>query len=162
MDGAEAMKIIETVDLGVISQHEKKTGANVTLGGYHMDRCCPLAEFQLLRCVLELDDIERLFVLNDFAKFTAGSCRLKSVLSDAASNQRVAAFSNGRVDLRKAPNLELLIVSANADDGPLLIIDGNHRAIWQYLAYSSIHAVPAFICVHSRINEWGYMPIAAR
>lgn len=41
MDGAEAMKIIETVDLDVIRQHGKKTGPNVTLSSYHIQSHCP-------------------------------------------------------------------------------------------------------------------------
>lgn len=156
------MKIIERIELPLIRRHERQTKANVTLGGYKMDICCPVAEFKLMRCVLELDDIHRLFVLAEFSKHTNGECMVKAATAETIGNPRVASFAKDMVDLRKTAGLDLLIVSADASRSPLLIIDGNHRAIWQYLTYQSIHGVPAFVCSHPRINDWGYVPKVAK
>jgi len=38
----EKMDILEAVDVSDVQAHEAATHANVTLGGYNMDQCCPL------------------------------------------------------------------------------------------------------------------------
>jgi hypothetical protein len=161
--GDEHLQILGPADIKAIRQHELNTGANATVGGYDMDKHCPLDECALHRVRLEAADRERVFLLPDFRKLTAGhSCRLRDVLKEAGSNPRVAAFSNPKVDLRTATNLELVVVSIATDGSPLIIIDGNHRAIAQYLEYGHLDDVPAYLCIHPHINRWGHVPIAAR
>jgi hypothetical protein len=157
------LRVIESVSLSVVQQHELATGANINLGGYHMDRCCPLPEFRTFKVALDSDDIDRLFILWDFAQYTAGhTCQLKDVLPLAESEGRVAPFIRDAVDLRTRHDRAIQIVSDAETGRPLVVIDGNHRAIAQYLMYRTVHDVPAFLCIHPKIGEWSGMPPSAR
>jgi hypothetical protein len=162
------MEIVGEVNVLEIQQHEAATEANVRLGGYRMDECCPTSEFKCCRVRLEHGDLDRLFVLGDFAKYTKGkSCRLQDVTQDAEKLEKVASFMHGdgrrgSVDLCSATGLELLIVCRELQDAPLIIYDGCHRAIAQYLKYRSMSGVPAYVCVHPAIDLWGYVPPQAR
>lgn len=133
------------------------------LDGYDLDKLCPLHEFKIARCLLETGDIQRLFAVMDFAKYTEqSSCRLAALLPNADADGGVARFMADNVDLRRWLGLELIIVSMNAEHGPLLIIDGNHRAIAHHRLHRTIEGVAAFVCEHPRVNDWNRMPSAAR
>lgn len=151
------MMILANVETSEVQRHEEKVSANVRLGGYGMDQHCPLGEFTCFRALLEHIDVDRLYALNDFAALTEGrTCRLRDALPSAASERRVASFDT--IDLRVCAGLELEIVSTEAKAGPLIIIDGNHRSISQYLRCRTIAGVPAYVCVHSNILRWPYVP----
>ncbi len=96
------MTIVEAVTLATVQHHEQATGANVRLGGYHMDRTCPPSEFQAFRTTLDITDVGRLFLLGipEFADCTAqGTWRLADLLPKAALLSRVASFIDGKVNL---------------------------------------------------------------
>src|SRR5581483_12187528 len=93
------MIIVGKVDISQVRRHEESTAANARLGGYGMDACCPLSEFQCFRVVLERKDVARLFLLPDFAAQTIGrSCRMRDVVSEASALPRVASFITTGVD----------------------------------------------------------------
>jgi len=164
LEGArKEMDILESVDVSDVQAHEAATHANVKLGGYHMDRCCPLSEFKAFKVRLEASDIDRLFLLNcGFAPDTEGkTCRLRDVLPGVVSHERVRNVID-KACFPVSPDQAILIVSPDEKCGPLTIYDGNHRAIAQYLMQRTVHDVVAYVCVHSRISEWGYVPHLGR
>lgn len=159
------MKIIESASLETLRSHEQATGANVRLGGYHMDLVCPTSEFQLLRVTLDDSDLTRLFLLGitEFAEYTAArSCRVPDLLPEAGQVGRVASFVRDKVDLPARADLALLIVSPDPRAGPLVLTDGNHRVMAHYLTHHNVQGVPAFVCVHPKIRGWNFMPRLAR
>jgi hypothetical protein len=159
------MKIIDNdLDICVLRQHEKNTQSNVTLGSYHLDKHCPLEEFAIHRVRLEADDCNRLFMLGEFAKYSKDrSGRLHDVQTlDERAEKKIASLIASSVDLRSRDNLELVIVSADAQTGSLVIIDGNHRAIAQYRIFGHTVDVPSFVCIHPNVNQWPFVPLLAR
>jgi hypothetical protein len=77
-------------------------------------------------------------------------------------NPRVARFLQTRIDLRTAASLEIVIVSPDAIDQPLIVADGNHRLIAQYLGFGTVHGIPAYVCIHREIDQWSHVPPLAR
>lgn len=159
------MTIVEPVTLATVQAHEQATAANVRLGGYHMDLVSATSEFQLFRATLEDVDLGRLFLLglDEFAVCTGGkSCRMPDLLPVAALLPRVAPFIRDRIDLPARPDRALLIVSPDPHAGPLVLTDGNHRAMAYFSMHKSMQGVPAFVCVHPRIRGWNFLPPLAR
>ena len=167
------MLIISSVDIAIVKNHERRTGSNATVGGYGMDQHCPTAEIEAFQVTLEADDWAKIFLIAQFAKFTIGNtCKVHDIdwhrLGDD-SKARINSFieppANSRftpVDLHSSADLALVIVSANAESGSLVVIDGNHRAIAQWHKYGAVSGVHAFLCVHKNINNWAYVPPQAR
>jgi hypothetical protein len=159
------MTILETVAIETVQAHEQQTGANVRLGGYHMDVICPTKAFQLFRATLDESDLGRLLLLGipEFAVCTVrGSWRMADLLPNAAIVPRVASFIKDKVELPSRADLALLIVAADAHSGPIIIIDGNHRAMAHYATHKSIQGIPAFVCTHAKIRGWSFVPPSAR
>lgn len=159
------MLIKGEVDISVIQRHEETTASNARLGYYHMDCHCPTNEFRCFRVGLEQQDEDNLFLLGltEFVNQTQSqSCRLRDVVRDASSIRRVESFITARLDLRSGIGLELVLVGSDLHGAPLVIIDGNHRAIAQYLTHGSVDGVPAFVCVHPAIRHWPFVPPLAQ
>lgn len=159
------MIVVGEVDIAEVQRHEQATASNARLGGYHMDHHCPTNQFRCYRVQLERQDEDRLFMLGqtEFINQTRGqSCRLRDVLPGASATQRVASFIAAGVDLRSRSGLELVLVAAELHGASLVAIDGNHRAMAQYLTHGSAQGVPAFVCVHPAIGEWRFVPPLAR
>jgi hypothetical protein len=159
------MIVVGEVSLSVVQQHEEATTANARLGGYHMDLHCPTDEFRCFRVILDQRDDARLYLLGltEFINQTRGqTCRLRDVVREAASVQRVASFITGGLDLRTGSGLELVLVCRELQSAPLVAIDGNHRAMAQYLTHDSVEGVGAFVCVHPAISNWPFVPPLAR
>lgn len=163
------MKNLASTTLGVLGQHEEATNANIALGRsanhyYDIDKICPIHEFRIYRAVLEAEDIDRLFMeYGDFAPLTKNATALvKDVLPKEAEREKVRQFTKDRLDLRSRPDRAILAVSASERGEPLIIYDGNHRAIAQYLIYQTVHDVPVFLSVHPRVGAWGFVPPLAR
>ena len=155
--------VVGEADITEVQRHEQATVANARLGGYGMDAHCPMNEIRCYRVMLESSDLDRLFVLQDFATHTPNrTCRLRDVVPSTASLQRVASFATAGVDLRTHAGLELLLVGIGLDGGSLVAIDGNHRMIAHYLTQGSVDGVPAFIGVHPAMNRWPFVPPLAR
>jgi hypothetical protein len=157
------MVVVSEVNILEVQRHEEATAANARLGGYKMDTHCPMNEFQCFRVLLEQSDTDRLFLLGQFAGRTTGqTCRIRDVKLSAADLSRVASFTTAGVDLRSHVGLELVLVCRELYDAPLIIIDGNHRAIAHYLAQRRMQSVPAYVCLHRAISQWSYVPSLAR
>lgn len=157
------MVIVSEVSISEVQRHEEATAANARLDRYDLNRHCPTSEFRCLRVLLEQSDTDRLFLLGCFVERTTGrTCRIRDVELDPANSHRVASFVNAGVDLRSRAGLELVLVCRELYDAPLVIIDGNHRAIAHYLTQGSMQSVPAYVCVHQAISQWGFVPNLAR
>jgi hypothetical protein len=131
------------------------------LGGYNMN--CPIGEFRICRVRLETVDRNRLYLLgiDDFRPWTnGGTWKLADINDIADTDERTAAFFD--LDLRLADNLEPVIVTVDIAAGPLIIIDGNHRAAAQHRRFGHLDGVAAYVCEHARINRWGFVPCGAR
>jgi len=157
------MLILTNVNVSDVQAHEAATHANVTLGGYQMDRCCPLDEFKAFNVRLEASDIDRLFLLNcGFAAFTKGqTCKVADVLPGIVPQERIRNVAD-KACFPVSADQAILIVSADEKCGPLIIYDGNHRAMAQYLMRKTVHDVLAYVCVHRNISEWGFVPPLGR
>ena len=157
------MVILGEVEISEVQRHEEATAANARLGGYGMDAHCPTNDFRCFRVLLEQGDADRLFVLADFsAQTTAQSCRMRDLVPGAVALPRVASFVTAGVDLRSRTGLELVLVCGALHDTPLIVIDGNHRAIHQFLTQGSMQGVRAYACVHRDISQWPFVPRLAR
>lgn len=157
------MHVLKAVDVSDVQAHESATHANVTLGGYNMDRCCPLTEFLAFNVRLETSDIDRLYLLDcGFATYTSGqTCRLRDLLPEAAFHEGVRNVFD-KACFPVSPDQAILIVSPDEKSRPLTIYDGNHRAMAQFLKQRSVHDILAYVCVHRRISEWGFVPPLGR
>jgi hypothetical protein len=154
---------VSEVNISEVQRHEEATAANARLGRYEMGIHCPANEFLCFRVLLEQSDTDRLFLLGDFAERTTDrTCRIRDVKLCAADLPRVASFVTARVDLRSQAGLELVLVCRELHKAPLIIIDGNHRAIAHYLTQGSMLSVPAYVCVHQAISQWPFVPNRAR
>ncbi|MCI5144612.1 MAG: hypothetical protein D3923_03585 [Candidatus Electrothrix sp. AR3] len=161
------MQIIRSVSLPELQQHELDCNASVLLGSHGMERYSPLKAFQLYQARLGPQDIDALYLLNcGFTAYTRNeSGRLKDLVYEwvqAESKKRLDSFNtpskNNPVDLRSTPSLALILVSAQAIDGPWVLIDGNHRAMAHYLRHQDVNDVPVYICVQKNISSWPYFP----
>jgi hypothetical protein len=159
------MTINGKVEVTEVQRHEQATESNVRLGGYHMDRHCPTNEFQCYRVQLAKQDEDRVFLLGltEFINLTQGqSCQLRDVVQAASAIPRVVSFIEAGIDLQSRPGLELVVVARELQSAPLVVIDGNHRAIAQFFSQGSVEGVSAFVCVHPAIGQWPFIPPLAR
>ena len=157
------MEILRIAGVNEVKAHEAATHANVRLGGYNMDQCCPLSEFKAFSVRLEASDLDRLLLLNcGFAGDTKGqTCKLRDVLPGVVAHERVRNVID-KACFPVSTDQAILIVSADEKCGPLTIYDGNHRAMAQYLMRRTVNDVLAYVCVHRRISEWGFVPPLGR
>lgn len=159
------MIVEEEVDIATVRRHEQDTNSAVRLGTHNLDRICETSQFRCCRVQLEWFDSDRLYLLRtpDFVSVTRNqSCRLSDVLPDASAIQRVVSFTSVGIDLRLFPCLALVLVATDLHGVPLIAIDGNHRAIAQFLTHKTVDGVPAFVCIHPGIDQWGYVPPLAQ
>jgi len=157
------MRIIENVAVAVVQGHEEATAANVRLGGYDMP--IQLDEVRAYRVAVDAEDADRLFLLGLGALgvgTAGGSFKVADILPRVASLGSVRSLMRAGVDLRTRPDLSLVIVTAGDDRRPLTIIDGNHRAMAQFLTYRTVQDVSAFVCIHPGFAQWSYIPPLAR
>ena len=81
-------KSIRIATLAEIQNHEQRTNANVRVGGYNMDRLCPIDEIQYFHVELTSADLSRVFLLWEptFTPHTQNqSCRLVDITATAES-----------------------------------------------------------------------------
>ena len=164
------MKIIASIPIQDVQRHELNLKASVTIGSYGMDLVSPLDEFNSYRIMLTKADCDRLFLLNcGFVEYTHGRTgKVRDIDRDRLSSDssaRVNSFfgppsqsEKTQIDLRSSPHLAIVLVCADAACGPIVITDGNHRAIAQYLIYGGLSDIHAYMCVHPKINRWPYVP----
>jgi hypothetical protein len=160
------MRIIESVDLDTLQVHEKATNCNVKLGSYKMDQICPIAEFQINWVLLDDSELERIFLLGEFGKMTHNKTNrlidVMDLLPDDTTKRIDERILSRNLDIRLQRNESLMIVATNIEDGPLTIIDGNHRAMNHFKKHNNIQDVPAYVCVHPNISRWPFVPRLAR
>lgn len=155
------MQSLEPVDITEIDQHLKSRATGVDLNLKSMPG--NPQEYSFFRGKLVASDCDRLFLWWENWEDTAdGSCLVQDALASAKS-KRVQSFIEGNkqfggsVDLRTAKNLEPVIVSNNAEDGFLYLIDGSHRVLAQHFQGFSFQDVPVFVCVHPQMRRWAYI-----
>ena len=78
------------------------------------------------------------------------------MLPKAAQVGRVADFIRDKVDLPARHDLALLIITSDPHIEPLILTDGNHRAMAHYTMQKSIQDIPAFVCVQPKILGWNF------
>jgi hypothetical protein len=155
----------KVVTLDEVQKHEAATNANARLGSYEMDLSCPIHEIRCFHVLLDSDDTQRLFVLPDFRKHTARcSCRLVDAMPSAANvaMERLPPGAISLLDLRVHSGLELVLVATDLSVAPLIIVDGNHRALAHYMRFRNLDRVPAYIGVHPNMHQWRFVPRLAR
>lgn len=156
---------VRNSSLDEIQAHEIATGANARLGGYGMDEHCPLAEIVCMHVTLSEYDLERMFVLPDFRKYTRNhSCRLVDV-NDATllvAMERQPAGAQNELDLTTRNRMELVLVGTDLNQRPLIAVDGNHRLLAHYIRHRSIDGVPAYVGIHPNMYNWPFVPSLAR
>ena len=141
---------------------EERTNSNVRLGRYDMGEFSPTKEFDCYKTVLDQSDLDRLFLLSDFHMMTrTASCKLADVQSGQIPETSMSRISRD-IDLTTLAGCEIEIVSPSMDDGPLVIVDGNHRVVGHFLNRGTIQDVPAFVCIHRNILVWPHVPSTAR
>lgn len=159
------MKFLESVPVIVVQEHERRVGANVKLGGYHMSDIFPPVEFKAFIATLDVDDLDRLFLLGNFSGVTQDrTCKVKDVvLSPGTSTiEKVEGIIAKGAHSGLATNPEIVMVTTDAQHGPWVITDANHRTIAWHRTRGNIDGVLAFVCEHPLINKWAYVPRAAR
>ena len=160
-------KSIRIATLAEIQNHEQRTDANVRVGGYNMDRHCPVGEIQYFHLELTSADLSRLFLLWEptFISHTQNlSCRLVDITATAES-MAMARRPTGEVnsvDLIHTSGLEPVLVTNSLNNGPLVTIDGNHRLTAHYARTRSIEGVRVFVGVHANVLGWEFVPPLAR
>ena len=156
---------LRTASLEEVRKHESVIGANLCIGGYHMDSVCPTDDIRFFHGLLDTNDTSRVFVLPDFQVHTAqNSCRIADALPTAESValERQAAGASNSLDLTTREHLELMLVGACLEDLPLIVIDGNHRALAHYMRFGNLDRVPVFIGIHRAMFAWAHVPHLAR
>lgn len=160
------MNSIDPITIDYLRTHEQATNANVRLGGYKMDEQFPTAEIKCYRVELDGNDLERLFVLWDFAAATEHkSCRLVDVLQTqghATAMENVPQNTENDLNLATSDCIEPILMTTDLATGSLTITDGNHRMMAHYLGRSSVDGVCAYVAVHPMMNQWGCIPLPAR
>jgi hypothetical protein len=153
------MKIIEPVSVEVVQAHEVETDSNARLCTYDMP--IKLGEVKALRATLDANDLARLFLLGigGFDVLTKDrTWRVADLLPTAWTIDRMKSFVGAKMDLRQRPDLAVVIATANAESGPLVLIDGNHRAMAHFLSHRTVEDLPAFVCEHDGFRQWPYVP----
>lgn len=124
---------------------------------------CQPKEFVVSSVLLEHSDIDRIFLLGSYSKYTKnGSCKLTETLAAIHDDPKVQGFISDVIDLTVNPELAIIIVTTEAECGALVITDGNHRAIAHYLQNQTIDGVPAFVCANPCIGQWEFIPEGAK
>jgi hypothetical protein len=154
------MQNLKTVELSVVQERERSTNANIRVGGYGLP---PAEQFRNHWALLNDSDLDRLFLIPEFGKHTAGnSCLLKDITESALSDPRVRQFLTTPINLQIAPNLDLLTFTVHPEKSPLVVGDGNHRVIAHFWTHWSVEGVPILICSHPEVAKWGFCPTPAR
>ena len=154
------MRDFQPVDLVAVQEREKSTDANIRMGRYGL----PVPEeFNTHRALLDESDLDRLYLIPEFGKHTAGSTALlKDVTESALSDHRVRQFLSPPINLQIAPRLELITFTVNPEKSPIIVGDGNHRIIAHFWTYRTVDGVPLFICSHPTVAWWDFCPPGAR
>jgi hypothetical protein len=165
------------VDIATIQMHLTTTGSSVAFTDGPVPRS-PFYklpgqrdEYKGFRVSLEDGDVDRLFLWWEFGQYTgSGSSKLTDMPASMTpfrkpTLDRVKPFiegipgsGNAPVDLLTTANMEIVIVSNDLENGILYIIDGNHRVIARKLTNKGFKDVPAFACVHPKMQEWDMFP----
>lgn len=156
---------LRTATLEEIQRHEARTASNIRFGSYGMDQTCPNFEIEFHHGVLQSEDTRRIYVLPEFCDHTiASSCRIADALPSAAevACERLAPNSRSKLDLTAREGLELVLFGLDLESGPLLLIDGNHRAFAHFLRFRSLHGVAAYIGIHSDMLFFKFVPPSVR
>jgi hypothetical protein len=161
------MKIISEVPVTEVESVLAKHNSNVRFDNYDMPKCCPLDDFKCFKIRLEPGDIDRLYLVGNFAKVTAGTCKIINVDQAAVLKQeaegrsaRLNTLMNGDDHFKKGVNLledegfEPVLVGKALEKGSLLFIDGSHRAIGHFIRLGNLLDIEVYVCIHANIVNY--------
>jgi hypothetical protein len=123
------MKDVTPINYETLKEFEDKIGGNVKIGGYDMDKICPVDEGVCYKITLEESDLVRIFLLGEttFTKLTKDENYKLSDLQDVAREQpRVKYWLDKQIDLAASVDWAPVFVSLDIENGALISIDGNH------------------------------------
>lgn len=159
---------VEPVTIEACQKHLKEQRTGVSLDLASMPK--PADGYRAFRAVLEHSDLERIFLWFEFRKHTRdGTAKLTDALPESAGEKRIRRFIDGDstrgwwpIDLRTASGFEPVLLTNDMMRGPLCGIDGNHRLVAQFLSGKGLNQVPVYVCFHTNMLEWAYIPATAR
>jgi hypothetical protein len=159
------MKDIIQIEYEKLKKFEHKIDGNVKIGGYDMDKICPVSEGKCYKVTLEDSDLDRVYLLRDptFTNLTKNRDYRFSDLQDVAREEaRVKHLLEKNIDLSVNSDWAPVFVCPDIGNGALIAIDGNHRLMAHFLLRGSIANLMAYVYVHENILQWGFIPKAAR
>lgn len=147
------------VPVEVVNQHLKHMRTGVGLPEFP-------GEYRCYRAMLSDDDLPNLAMWFENEKHTrGGSCLLPDLDEERRHAPRVASFINGNpekqlppADLRTISGYEAVLLGFSTEIDFFYAIDGNNRLQAHYLTHRSIDGVPTFLCIHSAVQGWAYIP----
>lgn len=155
---------ISEVELHLANHH-----SNIRFNNYGMPNCCPKEEIVCYKVILDENDTNRICLVGNFRNVTNNTGRLSdidrlAVLVQETENRgkRVNDFLHGRnegeagIDLIGNNNFAPVLVGIDLNEGPLVLIDGSHRSIAQCIRNGSMQGVPAYICMHPNMINYGF------
>jgi hypothetical protein len=171
--GVHFMRQVVESSITEVELHLEKTNSNIFFdyNDYGL-KDFPKNEFKCFKVILEKSDIDRLYLIGNFANITKDSLKVsdlvskEEVLCDTHENrgERVKKIMEGGAQYNKGLDLltdkdfELVLVGQNLIDGPLVLMDGSHRIIAHYLNRGDVDRVHAYVCIHSNVKKWGMHP----
>jgi hypothetical protein len=159
------VKSITLIDYQKLKQFEDSIGGNVKVGGYEMDKPCPVATGNCYQIELETADIDKIFLLNEktFTNLTSNrNYKLSEIVDSVNELERVNRWVDWKLNLRDSPDWSPVFVSQSIENGSLITIDGNHRLVAHFLQHRNVDGVHAYLFVHHNINEWVFIPALAK
>lgn len=154
--------IIKPIAYTELEQFEDKIAGNVRVGGYKMDRLCPIETGTCYQISLNASEIDRVRLLREvtFTELTQHqNYYLSGLLPDKAiALPRVKYWFDRELNLSQSPEWSPVFVSPNLDAGLIVAIDGNHRLMAHYIRHQSVEGVPGYLFVHPNLQTWDFMP----
>ena len=159
------MDIFNQIEYHQLKQFEDQIGGNVKVGGYEMDKICPIEEGHCYQIKLNERDTNHLFLLREptFKNLTRDKNYLLSeIIDDVKKLDRVKYWLDNKLDLRLSPNWSPIFVCPDTDCGPIVTIDGNHRLMAHFHQYKTIEGLFGYLFVHPNIQKWDFIPKGAK
>ena len=134
------------------------------IGGYGIDKICPIAEGSCYQITLQEGDGGHLFLLGEstFKNLTTSKdYLLTNIVDDVKELERVKYWLDKKLDLTKALEWAPIFV-AKGIGSPLITIDGNNRLMAHFHQYKRIDGVQGYLFTHNNILNWLFIPTGAK
>lgn len=149
---------IKSIEYQELKRFEDTIKGNVKVGGYEMDKVCPIPEGECYKIQLQEKDISRLYLLHEptFTDLTFKRNYLLSGLNseEAIKLDRVIYWLDRSLDLRLSPEWSPVFVSSDTENSPIITIDGNHRLMTHFHLHQKIEGLNGYLFVHPKIKVW--------